>query len=143
MKPENIEFLLRLFNEKAPIARHLGMRLSFTDGCNAVVDLAYSPDLDHAMGGVHGGIYAAVLDSAGWFTSAVVRDELCWVATSELSIHFLEPAQCTSLRAVGRLIKSGRRQDIVEVHLYDGQDRLIGHAVGTFVVLPDIPLEVT
>jgi hypothetical protein len=36
------------------------------------------------------------------------------------------------------LIKSGKRQDVAEMHLYDGQDRLIGHAVGTFVVLPDV-----
>ena len=31
-------------------------------------------------------------------------------------------------------------QDIAEMHLYDGQGRWIGHGVGTFVVLPDVPL---
>ena len=134
------DFFIRTFNEQAPIAHCFGMKLSFTDEDNAVIDLPYNPNLDHAFGGVHGGVYATLLDTAGWFTAAAARDEACWVATSELSIHFLEPAKCTSLRAVGRMIKSGKRQDVVEVHLYDGQDRLIGHAVGTFVVLPNIPL---
>lgn len=128
-----------MFNEQAPIARYFGMRLSFTDEGNAVIDLPYNSNLDHALGGIHGGVYATMLDTAAWFTAAV-RELSCWVTTSELSVHFLEPAERTSLRAVGRLVKSGKRQDIAEAHLYDEQDRLIGHAVGTFVVLPDLSL---
>jgi uncharacterized protein (TIGR00369 family) len=144
VKTEHIkEYLLHAFNEKAPIARHFGMRLSFDDEGNAVIDLSYNPNLDHAFEGIHGGVYAAMLDTAGWFTAVAARDEACWVATSEMSIHFLELAQRTSLRAVGRVVKSGKRQDVVEMRLYDEQECLVGHAMGTFVVLPNIPLEVT
>ena len=143
MNTERIEELLRMFNENAPIARYFGMKLSFTDEVNAVIDLPYNPNLDHALGGIHGGVYATMLDNAGWFTAAAAHDVSCWVATSELSIHLLEPAKHTSLRAVGRLIKQGKRQDIAEMHLYDGQGHLIGHGVGTFIVLPDVPLSPT
>jgi hypothetical protein len=38
------------------------------------------------------------------------------------------------------LIKQGKRQDVAEMHLYDGQRRLAGHGTGTFIVLPDVPL---
>ncbi|MDY7042216.1 MAG: PaaI family thioesterase [Chloroflexota bacterium] len=140
MHTERIEELLRMFNETARIARHLGMTLSFTDEANAVIDLPYNPNLDHALGGIHGGVYATMLDSAGWFAAAAAHDEPCWIATSEVSIHFLEPAEHASLRAVGRLLKRGKRQDVAEMHLYDGQGRLIGHGTGTFVVLPNVPL---
>jgi uncharacterized protein (TIGR00369 family) len=147
MNTERIEELLRIFNENAPIARYFGMKLSFTDEVNAVIDLPYNPNLDHAFGGIHGGVYATLLDNAdvsgATFTAAAAHDVSCWIATSELSIHFLEPAQRTSLRAVGRLLKHGKRQDIVEMYLYDGQGRWIGHGVGTFVVLPDVPLSPT
>jgi len=78
--------------------------------------------------------------SGATFTAAAAHDVSCWVATSELSIHFLESAKSTPLRAVGRLLKQGKRQDIAEMHLYNGQGRWIGHGVGTFVVLPDVPL---
>ena len=54
--------------------------------------------------------------------------------------HFLLPTERTSLRAIGRLLKPGKRQDIAEMHLYDGQGRLVGHAIGSFIVLPTIPL---
>ncbi|MFQ6102369.1 MAG: PaaI family thioesterase [Anaerolineae bacterium] len=140
MNTERIEELLKLFNEEAPIARYFGMRLSFTEGGNPVIDLPYNPSLDHGLGGIHGGVYATMLDTAAWFAAAAVREPSYWVTTSELSVHFLEPAERTSLRAVGRLVKSGKRQDVAEAHLYDGQDRLIGHAVGTFVVLPSVPM---
>ncbi len=149
MNTERIQELLRMFNENAPIAHFFGMKLSYTDEANpvlsspgqcAVIDLPYNPNLDHAFGGIHGGVYATMLDNAGWFTAAAAHDVSCWVATSELSIHFLEPAKSTSLRAVGRLLKQGKRQDIAEMYLYDGQGRWIGHGVGTFVVLPDVSL---
>jgi uncharacterized protein (TIGR00369 family) len=131
--------LTRLFNEGAPIARYFGMRLSFTDDGSAVVDLPHNRDLDHALGGVHGGVYATMLDVAGWFAAVAAHDGSYWLATSELSVHFLRPAECTSLRAVGRLIKRGRRQDVAEMHLYDGRGHLVGHAVGTFVALSNVP----
>jgi uncharacterized protein (TIGR00369 family) len=137
---ERIAELLYMFNEVAPIARHFGMRLTYNDEGQAIVDLPYNPDLDHALGGVHGGVYATMLDTAGWFTAAAAHDVDCWLATSEMSIHLLAPAARISLQAVGRLIKLGKRQDVVEMHLYDGKGRLVGHATGTFVVLPGVPL---
>ena len=140
MNPERIEELLRLFNEQAPIARFFGMRLSYSDEGNAIIDLPYNPDLDHALGGVHGGVYATLLDTASWFTAAAAHDISCWVATSEMTVHFLRPAERTCLRAVGQMIKSGKRQDIAEARLYDEQERLIGHTVATFIVLPSVPM---
>jgi uncharacterized protein (TIGR00369 family) len=129
-----------MFNEVVPIARTFGMTLSYTDEGNAVVDLPYNPDLDHGLGGIHGGVYATLLDTAGWFTAAAAHDEPCWMATAEMSIHFLAPVERTSLRAEGRLIKGGRRQDVAEMHLYDGSGRLVAHATGTFILLSSVSL---
>lgn len=141
MNAERIAALLHMFNEVAPIARTFGMALSYNDEGRAIVDLPYNPNLDHALDGVHGGVYATLLDTAGWFTAAAAHEVDCWLATAEMSIHFLAPVQCTSLRAVGCLIKQGRRQDVAEMCLYDGEGRLVGHATGTFIVLPDVPLQ--
>jgi uncharacterized protein (TIGR00369 family) len=141
MTPERIAQLLHTFNEVAPIARTFGMRLSYDEEGRAFVDLPYNPDLDHALDGVHGGVYATLLDTAGWFTAAAGHDVDCWLATSEMSVHFLLPVERSALRAVGRLIKRGRRQDVAEMQLYDGEGRLVGHATGTFIVLPGVPLD--
>ncbi len=138
---DRVAELLSMFNEVAPIARTFGMSLSYDEEGQAIVDLAYNPALDHALGGIHGGVYATLLDTAGWFTAAVTHGVNCWLATAEMSVHFLAPVERTSLRAVGRLIKQGKRQDVAEMHLYDGTGRLVGHATGTFIVLPSVPLD--
>ncbi len=136
INPERVKELLKMFNDSVSIARYFGMHLSFTDTGGAVIDLPYNPNLNHGRGGIHGGAYVTMLDSAGALTAAVHHDSSCWLATAEMSVHFLLPAERTSLRATGRIIKSGRRQDIVEMELHDGEGRLVGHATGTFIVLP-------
>jgi uncharacterized protein (TIGR00369 family) len=140
MNTERVHQLLYMFNQVVPIAQTFGMTLSYTEEGNAVVDLPYNPALDHGLGGVHGGVYATLLDTAGWFTAAAAHDESSWMATAEMSIHFLAPVERTSLRAIGRLIKGGRRQDVAEMHLYDGQGQLVGHATGTFILLPNVSM---
>lgn len=131
--------LVRLFMERAPIARFFGMSLSYNEEGGAVVDLPYNPNLDHALGGVHGGAYATLLDTAGWFTAAATTDRSCWVATSEFTVHLLEPVQRSPLRSVGHLVKAGKRQVVVEMRLEDGSGRLVGQGVGTFIILPNVP----
>ncbi len=140
MSQEVLDELVRRFNETAPIARLFGMRLSFDEEGQALIDLPYNPDLNHTLGAVHGGVYATMLDVAGWFTAAATRDGYSWIATSELTVHLLRPAVQTSLRAVGRMVKGGKRQDVVEMYLYDGEGNLVGHGVGTFVVLPEVSM---
>jgi uncharacterized protein (TIGR00369 family) len=141
MNTKHMQALQEMFNQVAPIARTFGMRLSYGEQGQAIIDLPYNPGLDHALGGIHGGVYATMLDSAGWFTAAAAHDVDCWLATAEMSIHFLLPATGTALRAEGRLIKTGKRQDVAEMYLYDEEGQLVGHATGTFIILPGVPLE--
>jgi uncharacterized protein (TIGR00369 family) len=140
MTENRIDELLHLFNQEAPLARTFGMKLSFDDKGQAIVDLPYNPGLDHPLGGVHGGVYATMLDTAGWFTAAAAHEVNCWLTTAEMSIHFLLPVERTSLQARGELIKVGKRQDVAQMRLYDGEGRLVAHGTGTFIVLPGVPI---
>lgn len=55
------------------MARFFGMKLSFTEDGNAVVDLPYNPNLDNLQRLVHGGVFATLLDIAGGFTAAALK----------------------------------------------------------------------
>jgi acyl-coenzyme A thioesterase PaaI-like protein len=63
--------LLNTFNDEAPIARALGMRLSFDQDKSAIVSLAPNGQLASAArpprqaGMLHGGMYGVVADTAG------------------------------------------------------------------------------
>lgn len=135
------ERLLKMFNEGAPIAKTFGMVLSFDEEDRAIVSLPYNPGLDHAQRGIHGGVYMTLLDTAAWFASAIAHDGDCWIATSEMTVHFLKPSSSTSLRAVGSIIKGGKRQDVVQALVYDEWGNEVGHAVGAFMILPGVPLQ--
>lgn len=138
--PERLAQLVDGFNHRATIVKTFGLTLSFDKDHNAVIDMPYNPGLTHVRGGIHGGVMMTLLDTAGWFTSAAAHAEDVWVATSELSVHLLLPAEKTALRAAGKVIKSGRRLDIVEAQVTDDDGRLVAHGIGTFVVLADLPL---
>ena len=135
------EKLLKLFNKEAPIAKFFGMILSFNKKNQAVIDLPYNSSLDHALKGVHGGIYCTLLDNAGWFTAAIAVEESYWLTTSQLTIHFLEPVKEKDLQAIGKVIKQGRRQIITEMNLYDSHKKLVAFSTGTFIILSNVNIE--
>jgi uncharacterized protein (TIGR00369 family) len=135
------EKLLELFNQRAPIARTFGMKLSYDVDDRANISLPYNPDLDHAMGGVHGGIIATLLDNAGWFTCALAHAGQGWVATSEMSMHLFHPAQKTDLLARGRILKAGKRQDVADMRCWDQDNNLVAHATATYIYLEKVPIQ--
>jgi len=140
MREVRKEELMNMFHTQAPISRYFGMRMSFSENGSAIVELPYNPNLDHALGGVHGGVYATMLDTAGWFTVAAARGDSSWVVTSEITVRYLEPVEKMSIRAIGKLIRQGKRQDVAEMHLVDERDRLVGHATGAFIIIPENPM---
>jgi uncharacterized protein (TIGR00369 family) len=137
-----INQLLDLFNNRAPIARTFGMKLSFNkaediDKLEARIDLLYNPNLDHALGGIHGGVYCTMIDNAAWFTGAVCSPLSTWIATSDLSIRLLEAVSKKALYSVGKIIKIGKRQIIAKGDLFDETNKLIGTGTGSFLILKE------
>jgi uncharacterized protein (TIGR00369 family) len=117
----------------APITRFFGMALSYDEQGHAHVNLPYNPNLDYP-GGIHGGVIATLLDTAGWFAAAA-QSETAWFATSEFNIHLLYPAQECDLHAEGWVVKSGKRLSIAEMRVSASNEELVAIGTGTFVIL--------
>lgn len=103
---ERASALVELFAH-ADLARRMGMTLRFDDELRAVVELPYGPHLDHALGQVHGGVFATLVDTAAWFTAAARYDT--WLATIEFETRLLAPVEAEDLVAIGTLIRAGNR----------------------------------
>lgn len=123
--------MMALF-KTAPIRVTFGMELSYDDAGRAIFEMPYNPTLDHFMGGIHGGVIATLLDNAGWFTAAALYDT--WVATSDLNVKLLQPAAKTNLRAVGRILKAGKRLAMAEMEVRTDDGTLIAVGSGSFAV---------
>lgn len=118
-----------------PIAALLGFSLDFDEEGRATIRLPFDQKLTHGAGAISGPVISALLDYACVYTSAAGRPDNQIVITSNLTVHFLRPAVGQALYAKGEIIRSGRMQDVVSSQVWDTSERLIAHAVGTFVAV--------
>lgn len=85
-------------------------------------------------GRIHGGVLAALADTAAGLAVRSVRPEGSQSATTDLSIAFLRPPQGETLEARAEVYQSGRRLLRAEIDLRSG-DKLIARAQATFMLI--------
>ena len=124
--------LLEIFS-LGRIGKYFGTTLSFDANGHAHVDLPYNPNLDQPCG-IHGGVVGILLDTVGWFAAAAHSKSIL-LTTSELSIHFLNPALECDLHAEGWVMKAGKRISIPEMRASKRDGTVVAIGTGTFVVL--------
>lgn len=123
--------LVRLFRG-APIVQTFGMELRFDEEGRAVVRLPFNPDLDHAIGGIHGGALATLLDTAGWFTVAARHDT--WIATVEFHTRLLEPVAKVDLEATGWIVRPGSRISAASMEVRSEEGERVAVGSGSFYI---------
>ena len=88
----------------------------------------------HGFG--HAGVTFSIGDSAAGYaalTKMGIRQE---VLTSEMKIHLLSPADGKILKAVGSVLKLGKRLLVVQSNIYsvgDKNEKLVATMLGTMV----------
>ncbi|MGY6019424.1 PaaI family thioesterase [Streptomyces spinosirectus] len=121
-----------------PIAATLGMALEEVDHGHAVFSLEPGEEHYNPIGSVHGGIYATMLDSAAGCAVQSTLPQGIGYTSVDLTVKFLRPvtADTGKVRAVGRILSSGRRTALAEAQLLDPADRLLAHATSTCMLFP-------
>lgn len=85
---------------------------------------------------VHGGIIAAVADTAiGLALRSMLRPGLTH-RTAQLNVHFLAKGEGERIVGRGRSLHLGQRMGYGEAEVVDGDERLLARATATFIVLP-------
>jgi uncharacterized protein (TIGR00369 family) len=83
-------------------------------------------------GVVHGGILAALADTAGAIAAYTAVPAGTAIATVELKINYLEAVPGGTVRAEAVVLRAGRNFLVVECELIDGRGRLAAKALMTF-----------
>ncbi len=99
--------------------------------------------IDEAVGQQHGfahaGLTFSIGDSAAGYAALSLINETADVVTAEMKINLLAPAQGTSLRAEGRVIRPGRRLIVVSADVFaeeqDVSERHVATLLGTILPL--------
>lgn len=106
---------------------------------SATVQCDVRDELRGPAGSVEGGLVATLLDTAGATAASRALDGL--VATQSLTISFTAPLKVGPAVAVGRPLRVGKRDAVVEVRLSDAGNngRLCAVALLTAVRIGDRP----
>ena len=88
---------------------HLQARLLRVEHGLVEIALPYSEKVTQQRNGFHGGAMGALADIAGGYAGLTVLDDGMDVTTVEYKINFLSSKQQGELRAVGKVVKGGKR----------------------------------
>ena len=87
-------------------------------------------------GVVHGGVLAALADTAGGLATYMACPVGTRVATVEMKINFLEAVEAGNITAEAEVVRLGRHIAVADCDLRDDAGRLVAKALMTFFVGP-------
>ena len=124
---------------RSPLHDLLGFETLDRDAGRVVLRAAARDELLNQRGVLHGGVVAALLDSA--LGQAVVSgiDAEEWCGTLQLSVQFLEGARDSPFEAEGRMLRRGRRCAFAEGEVRDARSKVVARAHGIWYVWPQRP----
>jgi len=126
--------ILAIMEKDVPFNRLLGIRGESAESGRCVLVLPVRPELvgDPRRPALHGGVVAALLDTAGGLAAWSALDEGETVSTVDLTVDYLEPAGLNGdLRASAELLRKGNRVCHVRMRVTQA-DTLVAEGRGVY-----------
>ena len=134
--PEHIERLKGVINS-APYFRLLSMRISEIGVGYSIAEIDLADKHLNPFGGVHGGVFATIIDSAAsWAMFYGIDDENAGLTSVDLKLNYLGPAISGKMIAKARQIKLGQTLGFADCKVHEGTGRLLAHGTLSVMVLP-------
>lgn len=133
---ETMQAMLRGELPYPPIARTLAFQLLEADAGRAVFQGRPGPDHFNPMGGIHGGWYATLLDSALGCAVHTMMPAGRGYTTAELGVNLVKAIgrNVQRVRAEGKVLHCGRQLATAEARLFGPDGTLYAHATTTCLV---------
>jgi len=103
--------------DRQGMMRHLGVRLLRVEPGLVELALPYSDKVTQQQDGFHGGAMGALADIAGGYAGLTMAADGMEVTTVEYKVNFLAAFKDGELRAIGRVVKAGRRVIVTTAEL--------------------------
>ncbi len=116
--------------------RLFGFELEAAEAGRAVLRMRVASKHKQVHGVVHGGVLAAMADTAGGLATYMVVPRGTRLATVEMKINFLEPVEQGTVLAEARVLRKGRNFAVVDCEVHDAEGRLAAKALMTFSIGP-------
>jgi uncharacterized protein (TIGR00369 family) len=122
----------------APLAMVLGFRAVEAEQGRVVFEATPDESAYNVLGAVHGGLVCALADTV---TALAVRTTLeagVSYTSIDLDVSYTRPVSSGSgsLRAVGTVVKPGRRVAFSRAEIFDGAGKLVATATASCLIIP-------
>ncbi len=146
---EIFDFVRRIFTEKIPFNRVLGVEIVSISYETARVRFDFRDELvgNFHRGSLHGGVVSSTLDLTGGlvaFLSAIRNAEgrspeekverLANVGTIDLRVDYLRPGVGAHFFASAYLLRSGNKVAVTRMELHNDEDSVIAVGTGAYLV---------
>jgi uncharacterized protein (TIGR00369 family) len=136
INPDHVQMLVQTINA-APYFELLSMRIRELGLGYAIVEIDVSEKHLNPFGGVHGGLFSSIIDSAAsWALFYGIEDETAGLTSVDLNLSYLSPGTGGKLTAEGRQIKLGRTLGYADCKVTDVKGKLLAFGTLTVMVLP-------
>ena len=114
----------------------IGAELISVEQGKVIISLKLKSSLMQQHGFGHAGVTFSIGDSAAGYAALTKMESHQEVLTSEMKIQLLSPSHGNMLKAIGSVIKAGRRLLVVKSDIYsvsDKKEKLVATMLGTMV----------
>ena len=114
----------------------LGAQLELVEHGKVIISVRLKRSMMQQHGFGHAGVTFSIGDSAAGYAALTQMGENQEVLTSEMKIHLLSPADGKVLKAVGSVLKTGKKLIVVKSDIYsikDEKEKMVATMLGTMV----------
>ena len=129
---QRVTELVRLRMRESKATELLGFDVESVHDGRAIFRLDVRPTHKQIHGVVHGGILAALADTAAAIAAYTTVPRGVELATLELKINYLEPVPGGRVKADARVLRSGRNFVVTECDIFNETGALAAKSILTF-----------
>lgn len=137
LNPKHLETLIRISNE-CPYYRLLSMRIQDIGVGFSLVEIDIGQKHLNPFGGLHGGVYASMIDTAAYWAVYCELNERVGYISLDLKVDFLAPTDSGKLIVKGHRVKIGKTICLGEATAFDQNNRCLAHGVSKMLVTPGL-----
>jgi uncharacterized protein (TIGR00369 family) len=135
LNPDHIKAVLDLINN-GPYFRLLSMKVCKMGNGFARVEMDIANKHLNSFGGIHGGVYSSLIDTAAYWAVYCDIEEKDGLISLDVKVDNLAPAKEGHLVVEGKRIKAGKSICIAEAAVIDGEGKYLAHGTSKQIVTP-------